>query len=89
MIYKYVQITKSPTKLFGLEETLSQVEARYPAIMFKQQLTASLEKIFGHLRESLKKEILPLLNLCIQVFIVSSGLYCVYIVDLSGLSMDT
>ncbi|KAJ4792755.1 myosin [Rhynchospora pubera] len=63
---KIMQTIKSPTKLFGLEETLSQVEARYPAIMFKQQLTASLEKIFGHLRESLKKEISPLLSLCIQ-----------------------
>lgn len=87
-----IQTIKSPTKLFGLEETLSQVEARYPAIMFKQQLTASLEKIFGHLRESLKKEILPLLSLCIQVFIISFGLYfvlCVCAVDLLALSMKT
>ncbi|KAJ3695578.1 hypothetical protein LUZ60_000955 [Juncus effusus] len=64
---KVFQTLKSPTKLLGLEETLiTQVDAKYPAIMFKQQLTASLEKIFGHLRESLKKQISPLLSLCIQ-----------------------
>lgn len=43
------------------------VDARYPAILFKQQLTACVEKIFGMIRDNLKKEILPLLNHCIQV----------------------
>jgi myosin-5 len=42
------------------------VDARYPAILFKQQLTACVEKIFGQLRDNLKKEISPLLNVCIQ-----------------------
>jgi myosin-5 len=37
-----------------------QVEAKYPALLFKQQLTAYVEK-------NLKKEISPLLGLCIQV----------------------
>lgn len=61
---------KSPSKVIGFEET--HVDARYPAILFKQQLTASLEKIFGFIRDNLKKEISPLLSLCIQVFYVWS-----------------
>ncbi|XP_078168747.1 myosin-17-like isoform X2 [Carex rostrata] len=44
-----------------------QVEAKYPALLFKQQLTAFLEKIYGMIRDNLKKEISPLLGLCIQV----------------------
>eukprot|EP00268_Persea_americana_P060201 TRINITY_DN7465_c0_g1_i4.p1 TRINITY_DN7465_c0_g1~~TRINITY_DN7465_c0_g1_i4.p1 ORF type:complete len:1579 (-),score=282.61 TRINITY_DN7465_c0_g1_i4:597-5333(-) len=57
---------KSPLKLVGSEESMSLIEARYPAILFKQQLTACLEKIFGLIRDNLKKEISPLLSLCIQ-----------------------
>ncbi|RAL52847.1 hypothetical protein DM860_007615 [Cuscuta australis] len=45
---------------------MSHLEARYPAILFKQQLTASVEKIFGLIRDNLKKEITRLLGLCIQ-----------------------
>ncbi|OIV92532.1 hypothetical protein TanjilG_02295 [Lupinus angustifolius] len=44
----------------------SKVEAKYPAILFKQHLTAYVEKIYGMVRDSLKKEISPFLNLCIQ-----------------------
>ncbi|XP_061353959.1 myosin-12 [Gastrolobium bilobum] len=44
----------------------SKVEAKYPAILFKQHLTAYVEKIYGMIRDSLKKEISPFLNLCIQ-----------------------
>jgi hypothetical protein len=51
-------------------ETLRQVEAKYPALLFKQQLTAYVEKIYGMIRDNLKKEISPLLGLCIQVFMV-------------------
>ncbi|RLM61913.1 myosin-11-like [Panicum miliaceum] len=47
-------------------ETLRQVEAKYPALLFKQQLTAYVEKIYGMIRDNLKKEISPLLGLCIQ-----------------------
>ncbi|KAF2297551.1 hypothetical protein GH714_038681 [Hevea brasiliensis] len=48
-------------------DDLRQVEAKYPALLFKQQLTAFLEKIYGMIRDNLKKEISPLLGLCIQV----------------------
>uniref|UniRef100_A0A162A2K7 Myosin motor domain-containing protein n=1 Tax=Daucus carota subsp. sativus TaxID=79200 RepID=A0A162A2K7_DAUCS len=43
-----------------------QVEAKYPALLFKQQLTAYVEKMYGMIRDNLKKEISPLLGLCIQ-----------------------
>ncbi|KAK3021310.1 hypothetical protein RJ639_046881, partial [Escallonia herrerae] len=57
---------KSPFKYIGSEDGSSHTEARYPAILFKQQLTACVEKIFGLIRDNLKKEISPLLGLCIQ-----------------------
>ncbi|GJV21300.1 myosin-11 isoform X1 [Tanacetum coccineum] len=47
-------------------DAVSQVEAKYPALLFKQQLTAYVEKIYGMIRDNLKKEISPLLGLCIQ-----------------------
>ncbi|OAY85788.1 Myosin-15 [Ananas comosus] len=63
---KILRSLKSPSKLIGAEDALTHVDARYPAILFKQQLTACVEKIFGQIRDNLKKEILPLLSLCIQ-----------------------
>ncbi|KMS98094.1 hypothetical protein BVRB_4g095730 [Beta vulgaris subsp. vulgaris] len=50
----------------GGTDSLRQVEAKYPALLFKQQLTAYVEKIYGLIRDNLKKEISPLLGLCIQ-----------------------
>lgn len=46
-----------------------KVEAKYPALLFKQHLTAYVEKIYGMIRDNLKKDINPLLSLCIQVSI--------------------
>ncbi|PON73111.1 Myosin head motor domain containing protein [Parasponia andersonii] len=57
---------KSSFKYIGFEDGVTHVEARYPAILFKQQLTACVEKIFGLIRDNLKKELSPLLGLCIQ-----------------------
>ncbi|RWR80555.1 IQ motif [Cinnamomum micranthum f. kanehirae] len=53
-------------RLMGGLDDLRQIEAKYPALLFKQQLTAFLEKIYGMIRDNLKKEISPLLGLCIQ-----------------------
>ncbi|CAN7005829.1 unnamed protein product [Brassica rapa subsp. trilocularis] len=53
----------SSASLFGR----MQVEAKYPALLFKEQLTAFLKRIYGMIRDNLKKEISPLLGLCIQV----------------------
>ncbi|XP_075500978.1 myosin-12 [Primulina tabacum] len=44
----------------------SRIEARYPALLFKQHLTACVEKIYGIIRDGLKKEISLFLNLSIQ-----------------------
>ncbi|KAK9683914.1 hypothetical protein RND81_10G174600 [Saponaria officinalis] len=63
---RFAQGLKTPLKYIGFEDGVSHVEARYPAILFKQQLTASVEKIFGLIRDNLKKEISPLLASCIQ-----------------------
>lgn len=67
LYFRTLQSLKSPLKLIGLEDGMSHMEARYPALLFKQQLTACVEKIFGLIRDNLKKEISPLLGLCIQV----------------------
>lgn len=48
-------------------DALSQIEAKNPALLFKKQLTAYVEKIYGMIRDNLKKEISPMLGLCIQV----------------------
>lgn len=51
----------------GVDDILSPIDAKYPALLFKQQLTAYVEKIYGMIRDNLKKEISPFLALCIQV----------------------
>ncbi|KMZ63793.1 Myosin XI-F [Zostera marina] len=47
-------------------DLLIRIEAKYPALLFKQQLTAYVEKIYGTIRDILKKEISKYLSLCIQ-----------------------
>ncbi|KAK4425365.1 Myosin-8 [Sesamum alatum] len=51
--------------VLGLNE-IRQVEAKYPALLFKEQLTAYVEKIYGIVRDNSKKEISPLLSSCIE-----------------------
>ncbi|KAL5697973.1 hypothetical protein ACHQM5_029065 [Ranunculus cassubicifolius] len=57
-------LSNASTLLCLLQRNLHS-NARYPAILFKQQLTACVEKIFGFIRDNLKKELSPLLGLCI------------------------
>ncbi|KZV21513.1 myosin-6-like, partial [Dorcoceras hygrometricum] len=54
-------------------EAVRHVEAKYPALLFKQQLTAYVEKIYGIIRDNLKKELGSLLALCIQAPRTSKG----------------
>lgn len=54
-------------------DVVRQVEAKYPALLFKQQLTAYVEKIYGIIRDNLKKELASLLSLCIQAPRMSKG----------------
>ncbi|KAK7393335.1 hypothetical protein VNO78_21888 [Psophocarpus tetragonolobus] len=79
----------NPTSLFGrmtmgfrsspssanlpTPEVVRKVEAKYPALLFKQQLTAYVEKIYGILRDNLKKELASFLSLCIQAPRTSKG----------------
>ncbi|CAL9184012.1 unnamed protein product [Musa hybrid cultivar] len=53
-------------RMMGGLSDLRQVEAKYPALLFKQQLTAFLEKIYGMIGDNLKKEVSSLLASCIQ-----------------------
>ncbi|KAL2599188.1 hypothetical protein AAZX31_10G039700 [Glycine max] len=54
-------------------DIVRKVEAKYPALLFKQQLTAYVEKIYGILRDNLKKELASMLSLCIQAPRTSKG----------------
>ncbi|CAJ2674075.1 myosin-7-like [Trifolium pratense] len=50
----------------GAFDVVQQVDAKYPALLFKQQLAAYVEKIYGIVRENMKKEFSPLLSSCIK-----------------------
>uniref|UniRef100_A0A0D9WJ44 Myosin motor domain-containing protein n=1 Tax=Leersia perrieri TaxID=77586 RepID=A0A0D9WJ44_9ORYZ len=45
---------------------LQQIDAKYPALLFKQQLVDLIEKVYGMISDKVKKELNPLLELCIQ-----------------------
>ncbi|VVA34612.1 PREDICTED: myosin-6 [Prunus dulcis] len=57
----------------GSSDVVRQVEAKYPALLFKQQLTAYVEKIYGIVRDNLKKELSLMLSSCIQAPKTSKG----------------
>ncbi|TQD74336.1 hypothetical protein C1H46_040131 [Malus baccata] len=63
----------SSANLAPVLDVVRQVEAKYPALLFKQQLTAYVEKIYGIIRDNLKRELNPLLSLCIQAPRASKG----------------
>lgn len=48
-------------------DVIRQVEAKHPALLFKMQLTAYVEKIYGMIRDNTKKELSNVLALCVQV----------------------
>nr|GEY65471.1 ribonuclease H-like domain-containing protein [Tanacetum cinerariifolium] len=50
----------------SLCDLVRQVEAKYPALLFRQQLTAYVEKIYQIIRNNLKKDLLSILQYCIQ-----------------------
>ncbi|KAK1426746.1 hypothetical protein QVD17_15425 [Tagetes erecta] len=65
----YVNIAPAAAVLEGVRE----VEAKYPALLFKQQLTAYVETMYGIIRDNLKKELGLFLTLCIQAPRASKG----------------
>ena len=52
-----------------LVDVVRQVEAKYPALLFKQQLTAYVETIYGIIRDNVKKDLSFVLSSCIQVYL--------------------
>lgn len=60
---KFQGFLSSPSDVGGTQE----VEPKYPAIRFKQQLTAYVEKIYTIVRNNLKKELSPSLDYFTQV----------------------
>ncbi|OAY44713.1 hypothetical protein MANES_08G174100v8 [Manihot esculenta] len=61
-----IGVSSGYSGMVGKSSEQLKVEAKYPALLFKQHLTACVEKIYGLIRDSVKKEISLLLNLCIQ-----------------------
>jgi myosin-5 len=50
----------------SLQSVRLSMQVKHPALLFRQQLNAYLKKIYTMIRDNLKKEISPLLSLCIQ-----------------------
>nr|KAJ0228604.1 hypothetical protein LSAT_V11C100029560 [Lactuca sativa] len=74
---------QQPTSLFGrmtqgfrsasIISIVHHVEAKYPALLFKKQLAVYVEKLYGFIRNSLKKDLSHFLSSCIQAPITSDG----------------
>ncbi|WOL13269.1 myosin-8-like isoform X2 [Canna indica] len=56
----------SPSLAVTELSVVRQVEQKYPALLFKQQLTAYVEKMYGIIRDNAKKDLSTLIALCIQ-----------------------
>ncbi|KAF7837562.1 myosin-6-like isoform X2 [Senna tora] len=70
-------------------EVVRKVEAKYPALLFKQQLTAYVEKIYGIIRDNLKKELSSFLHYVsryneIQLSIVQLNCFADFIPDMQA-----
>ncbi|OEL18826.1 Myosin-6 [Dichanthelium oligosanthes] len=48
-------------------DLVRQIEAKYPAFLFKQQLTAFVEGLYGMIRDNVKRDLSSLLSYAIQV----------------------
>jgi myosin V len=48
-------------------DLVRQIEAKYPAFLFKQQLSAFVEGLYGMICDNLKKDLSSLLSYAIQV----------------------
>ncbi|WOL01703.1 hypothetical protein Cni_G10420 [Canna indica] len=56
------------------QSVVRQVEQKYPGLLFKQHLTAYVVKMYGIIRNNVKKDLSTLIALCIQVF--RNGILC-------------
>ncbi|GJP61277.1 hypothetical protein CLOP_g18453, partial [Closterium sp. NIES-67] len=60
-------VTLSPDETSAAEaDGLHLVDPKFPALLFKQQLTAYVEKVYSCIRDNLKKDISQMLVACIQ-----------------------
>ncbi|KAF3550147.1 hypothetical protein DY000_02001761 [Brassica cretica] len=57
---------RSPSSGSLSGDVVQQVDAKVPALLFKQQLTAYVETIYGIVQENVKRELEPVLLSCIQ-----------------------
>jgi hypothetical protein len=60
------QVFRSSTITVDMD-LVRQIEAKYPAFLFKQQLTAFVEGLYAMIRDNVKKELSSLLLHAIQV----------------------
>ncbi|KAL9687837.1 hypothetical protein QQ045_032244 [Rhodiola kirilowii] len=63
---RMAQSFRSSPSSANLTSVVVQVDAKYPALLFKEQLTAYMEKIFGIIRDNVKKDLATPLASCIQ-----------------------
>ncbi|KAJ3688873.1 hypothetical protein LUZ61_018037 [Rhynchospora tenuis] len=63
---RLLQMLDSAAKGLQASSGRHQVEAKYPALLFKLQLTTFVEAMYTTTRENLKKELTPLLSVAIQ-----------------------
>lgn len=66
MLVLYGQVFRSSNITVDMD-LVRQIEAKYPAFLFKQQLTAFVEGLYGMIRDNVKKELSALLLHAIQV----------------------
>ncbi|KAG2395854.1 Myosin-7 Myosin XI [Vigna angularis] len=52
-------------------DVVHQVDAKYPALLFKQQLAAYVEKLYGIIQENFKADLTSLLSSCIKASRIS------------------
>ena len=66
MLVFYGQVFRSSNITVDMD-LVRQIEAKYPAFLFKQQLAAFVEGLYGMIRDNVKKELSALLLHAIQV----------------------
>lgn len=63
IVFQSFRGSASSASLQGVsQDVVVQVEAKYPALLFRQQLTAYVEKIYGIIRDNLKRKLTPLVS---------------------------
>jgi myosin V len=66
MLLFFVQVFRSSNITVDMD-LVREIEAKYPAFLFKQQLTAFVEGLYGMIRDNVKKDLSSLLSYAIQV----------------------